>query len=378
MLNFWCACSADFILWWLVNREEMASFKRAFDRDEAWKLLQEKATRVDDCLVMKKTDTMGYGKTDLGGVTMGSHRVSYILNKNDCKPIPAKDEDGKTLVVRHLCHKQRACIEPSHLELGTLSQNSYEDKIASGTLPRGDKNPNSKITKTVALEIKHSHRPRNHADYMTQKSRAEKFGVNRSTVSAIDSNETWAYLPDRHGVVKSTAERRRKRARKKRLVKTKIWSQQDFRDAAKYIEARIFESEDGKGGEFPPGPCYHWIQCKNPKGYGKSTFKSRPMFSHVLSKVSEQKRFPKPDEVVRHLCANTGCCRPSHLRFGTRFDNAVDALLHGSSKQLKLNAENVRTIRDSNDSNMMLAKTFGVDRCSIARVRSGKAWASVL
>ena len=134
----------------------MATFTREFDRYDAWERLQEKATRIDDCLVLKKPGSTGYGRTKIGGIAMASHRASFILNKNDCKPIPVKDKNGNVLVVRHTCPKQRACIEPSHLELGTSSQNSYEDKIASGTLLRGEKNPCSKLTEALALKIKHS------------------------------------------------------------------------------------------------------------------------------------------------------------------------------------------------------------------------------
>lgn len=337
----------------------------------------QKATRVDDCLVMKNVRFDGYASTKLAGVTMGSHRASYILNNNDCKPLPATDEAGNNLVVRHTCPKQRGCIEPSHLILGTSSQNSYEDKIASGTLSRGEKHYGSKITQTLAQEIKSSRRPRGHHEYMTLKNRAEKFKVKSSTISAIDANTSWAHLPDRFGVVKSNAERRRKLTKRRRHVKSEQWSLPDFSDAAKYIKARVLESEKDKGGEFPDGPCWDWQQCKDLKGYGKSAFKGRPLQAHVLSLASEYKRFPKQGEVVRHLCANPKCCNYEHLRLGTRRENAVDIQLNGSSKAFKLNPEKVRMIRVSNVSSVELAKTFGVHPDSISDARSGKTWSSV-
>lgn len=338
----------------------------------------EKTYAVGDCLVLKTAGPKGYGTTTLGGVKIGSHRASYIINKNDGEPLPNRDEHGNQLVVRHLCHNQPGCINPDHLELGTQSQNSYEDKIASGTLLSGEKSPVSKITRDLAQAIKNSLRDVDHPEYMTKQKRAGIFGTTRGIVEAIDQNRAWAHLPDRFGEVKSNADEREKSMKRQRLGREKEWSRSDFVGAAEMIKASITESEVGKGGSFPPGPCWLWINCQNIDLYGVVSYNGRGTKAHKLSLEAEHGRFSRPEEVVRHLCNNASCVNPSHLRFGTRRENAIDIQLTGSSKAFKLDAAKVRMIRQSNASSAQLAETLGVHRDSIVNVRSGKTWSSVI
>lgn len=360
-----------------VNHFELVDNKQDIDLKKAWKLLLEKTYAVDDCLVLKTAGPKGYGTTTLGGVKTTSHRASYIINKNEGKPLPNRDEHGNQLVIRHLCYNQPGCINPDHLELGTQSQNSYEDKIASGTALVGEKCPGSKITEDVAQAIKKSLRDSGHPEYMTKKKRAEIFGTTRGIVEAIDHNRSWAHLPDRFGEVISNADHREKSMKRQRLGREKEWSQSDFDSAGEMIKANTIESEEGKGGTFPPGPCWLWTKCIK-DGYGYVCFNGRGTRSHQLSLEAEHGRFSRPGEVVRHLCNNPPCARASHLRFGTRKENAIDVQLTGSSKAFRLDAAKVRMIRRSNASSTELAETLGVHKASIVNVRSGKTWSSVL
>lgn len=70
----------------------------------------------------------GYGQLTIEGRTENSHRIAYKIWKG---LIP------NGLVVRHLC-RNRDCVNPEHLELGTYSDNNGIDKVRDGTLTKGD------------------------------------------------------------------------------------------------------------------------------------------------------------------------------------------------------------------------------------------------
>lgn len=59
--------------------------------------------------------TTGYGQPTFNKVTIGAHRLAYMLWVG---PIPA----GKHWHIDHLC-RNRACVNPGHLELVTRREN---------------------------------------------------------------------------------------------------------------------------------------------------------------------------------------------------------------------------------------------------------------
>lgn len=69
----------------------------------------------------------GYGDFTLGGRTVSSHRVAYVLAHGSL-PAPG-------LVLDHLC-RVRACAEPSHLEPVTQAENLRRGKLAESNRAR--------------------------------------------------------------------------------------------------------------------------------------------------------------------------------------------------------------------------------------------------
>lgn len=81
------------------------------------------------------------------------------------------------------------------------------------------------------------------------------------------------------------------------------------------------------------GPCWIWTAFKNPKGYGRVTYKSRNLSAHEA--VFFMLIGPKPEgRCLDHLCRNRSCCNPQHLEPVTmrenimRGDNFMAANIH--------------------------------------------------
>ena len=87
----------------------------------------------------KYINSSGYGTVGENNNTYLTHRISYELTKGT---IPAD------LVVRHLCNN-RKCCNPSHLEVGTYSENN-QDTWDSSKIKRNTNNILSNYTSTLA------------------------------------------------------------------------------------------------------------------------------------------------------------------------------------------------------------------------------------
>ncbi|CAH1205787.1 hypothetical protein PAECIP111893_02418 [Paenibacillus plantiphilus] len=91
------------------------------------------------------------------------------------------------LVVRHKCDV-RNCINPEHLELGTIKENSM-DMVIRGRSTYGERNGKSKIDERTATIIKAKLN-----SGLTAKSVAMEFNLKPSTVEKIKSGQSWKYL----------------------------------------------------------------------------------------------------------------------------------------------------------------------------------------
>ncbi len=127
-------------------------------------------------------DSKGYPRVYIGiNKRTGMHRFIY----EECF-----GEIPKGLVVRHKCDN-RMCINPEHLELGTIADNN-NDKMIRGRHKyishKGEKHWKSKLSLEDIKLIRKDNRQ--HKDI------AKDFNVARSTITNIKNNRTWKNMEE--------------------------------------------------------------------------------------------------------------------------------------------------------------------------------------
>lgn len=92
-------------------------------------------------------------------------------------------------IIRHKCDNP-PCVNPAHLEDGTLADNSY-DTVSRGRQARGDQvqHPgNNNLTPELVKYIRDRYK------LLTQPELSELLGISRAQVCRIVNNTTWRWL----------------------------------------------------------------------------------------------------------------------------------------------------------------------------------------
>lgn len=124
--------------------------------------------KTESCWLWEGARQGIYGAFWLNGKLVGSHKASYLLYKGNIA-------DG--YVVRHMC-KDKLCVNPEHLEIGTRKQNSM-DRFRDNTI-------NNKLTPEQVIMIRDS------TD--SAKVLAERFKVTSATIRCVVNRKTWQHL----------------------------------------------------------------------------------------------------------------------------------------------------------------------------------------
>lgn len=145
-------------------------------KDECWEW---------QAFVLDSHNLAGYGRFKFtSGNVEYAHRVSWKLTYG---------EISSGLKVLHKCDNP-PCVNPNHLFLGTLKDNS-QDMVSKGRWKRyvsynGELNPSAKLTDRKVKTIKELIRKN-----MSPKNIANKFGVNRETIYSIKNGLSWKHIP---------------------------------------------------------------------------------------------------------------------------------------------------------------------------------------
>lgn len=75
--------------------------------------------------------------------------------------------------------------------------------------------------------------------------------------------------------------------------------------------------------------CILWPGYRNADGYGRARNGREVVeVTHIALSIDGRPR-PEPDLYALHSCDNPPCINPHHLRWGTKRDNAEDAMARG-------------------------------------------------
>lgn len=127
--------------------------------------------------------------------------------------------------------------------------------------------------------------------------------------------------------------------------------------------------------------CWKWNGATNKKGYGLLAAKEiGEQLSHRVSYIVHVGEIPK-GMCVLHRCDNPCCCNPKHLFLGDINDNVQDMILKGRDRSFgrkrSLSDDDVRMIRDRNNSASMLMVKFGISSSMISLIRLRKSYSNV-
>lgn len=133
------------------------------------------------------------------------------------------------------------------------------------------------------------------------------------------------------------------------------------------------------------GPTKTVNKRYTPMTYGAFTAtidgKSYSRNAHRYAWIIANKQSPPAGWVICHHCDNPLCCNPGHLFAGTRADNQRDmqrklrsGILGTKNPKAKFTEAQVLEIRASDESDLEVARRYGVAATTIYMLRVGRKW----
>jgi hypothetical protein len=151
---------------------------------------------------------------------------------------------------------------------------------------------------------------------------------------------------------------------------------------SKALRDRFLSRIDKESG----APCWLWTGAKCVRGYGRlNVTREKVIKAHRYSWEYFNGRSIPDGLVICHSCDNTSCVNPDHLRADTQAFNNREAIerrrwhpnLGLQNGRAVLTEQSVAEIRQSKDTQMVLAARYGVGQTQISRIKRKESWASL-
>lgn len=131
-------------------------------------------------------DKAGYGHFLIGGKSVRTHRVAWMLHHERILP---RGTGHHGICVLHRCDNPQ-CVNPSHLFLGTQGENNA-DCMAKGRHKSspGESHGGAKLTNETVLEIRERH-----LKGEKQRDIARDYNVHFTVINGIVKRRTWRHI----------------------------------------------------------------------------------------------------------------------------------------------------------------------------------------
>lgn len=139
----------------------------------------------------------------------------------------------------------------------------------------------------------------------------------------------------------------------------------------------------------PNSGCLLWFGYADRSGYGRVQWKGRAQLAHRLSYECEHGPIQQGLHLL-HKCDVRACINPDHLRPGTQADNVADMIAKGreargprprhrgeGNPNNRITEDVVRRVLLSDLAQPAAAKTFGISRAWVQRIRAREVWTHV-
>ena len=128
--------------------------------------------------------------------------------------------------------------------------------------------------------------------------------------------------------------------------------------------------------------CILWTKALDSHGYGQSWKYGKPYKAHRSAYEEYYDVVLEPEQFLLHSCDTPACVNPLHLRIGTQAENMQDMHTKGRANSparsrhyaAKLTEEQVKDIRNSQNTNVSLAERYNVSASNISYIKRGKRW----
>lgn len=122
-------------------------------------------------------DEWGYGRFRVHGKNRHAHRIAWEI---------ANSQSAGGWVVRHRCDNP-ICVNPEHLELGTVADNNRDTVIRGRHTPvRGPRSKKSRLTEEQVRAIR--------ASTLGTSALGRMYGITPQSVHSIRIGKNWAWL----------------------------------------------------------------------------------------------------------------------------------------------------------------------------------------